>query len=62
MSMFGHWDVVSEDILRKKKRREVSLEIGRPFVIEFRHPGRILYQPEEFVTVQKVCLKCEHSL
>jgi hypothetical protein len=30
--------------------------IGRPFVIEFRQPSRVLYQPEEFVAVQHVRL------
>ncbi|CAF1064698.1 unnamed protein product [Adineta steineri] len=29
-----------------------TLGRGRPFVIEFRHPSRILYLPEEFVTAQ----------
>ncbi|CAF2690117.1 unnamed protein product [Rotaria sp. Silwood2] len=30
-----------------------TLGLGRPFVIEFRQPSRILYQPEEFLTVQQ---------
>ncbi|CAF3616019.1 unnamed protein product [Rotaria sp. Silwood1] len=30
-----------------------TLGRGRPFVIEFRQPSRILYQPEEFLTVQQ---------
>ncbi|CAF4285919.1 unnamed protein product, partial [Adineta steineri] len=32
-----------------------TLGRGRPFVIEFRHPSRILYLPEEFVAAERVC-------
>lgn len=62
MWMFAHWVEVSEVILLMGKITNVCLNIGRPFVVEFRQPARTLYQPEEFVAVQRVCSKRAYSV
>ena len=62
MWMFAHWDGVSEVIPLVRKIKSVCFNIGRPFIVEFRQPARILYQPEEFVAVQRVCSKRAYSV
>ena len=48
--MFERWVVVSSQKLNESSSIHI---LGRPFVIEFRQPSRILYDKLEFQTVQQ---------